>query len=246
METGAQKNELISKLRKDILSMQGFQPASLKTKPTDFGLGGIEAAFPYGTFPTGVVHEFVSQTPVQSAATSGFLAVLLGRLMKDESFCLWIGRGRMLFPPALNYFGVLPHKIIFVDIKKEKDLLWAVEEAFKCSALSAVVGEVKELNLTESRRLQLALEKSKVTGLLHRINPRITSAVASVCRWQISPLPTIVTDGLPGLGMPSWQVKILKVRNGEPGSWQVQWKHDHLVHVPVLEENTIGEVLKVG
>lgn len=246
METATRKNELISKLRKDILSMQGFQPPSLKKKTTDFGLGGIETAFPYGTFPTGAVHEFVSQTPVQSAATSGFLAVLLGRLMKDEGFCLWIGRGRTLFPPALNYFGVLPHKVIFVDIKKEKDLLWAVEEAFKCSALSAVVGEVKELTLTESRRLQLALEKSKVTGLLHRINPRITSAVASVCRWQISPLPTIVTDGLPGLGMPSWEVNILKVRNGEPGSWQVQWKHDHLEHVHVVEENTISEVLKVG
>ena len=98
METATRKNELISKLRKDILSMQGFQPPSLKKKTTDFGLGGIEAAFPYGTFPTGAVHEFVSQTPVQSAATSGFLAMLLGRLMKDEGFCLWIGKGRTLFP----------------------------------------------------------------------------------------------------------------------------------------------------
>lgn len=246
METATRKNELISKLRNDILSMQGFQPATLKKKQTDFGLGGIEAAFPFGTFPTGAVHEFVSQTPVQSAATSGFLAVLLGRLMKDEGFCVWIGTKRTLFPPALNYFGVLPHKVIFVDIKREKDLLWAVEEAFKCSALTAVVGEVKELNLTESRRLQLALEKSKVTGLLHRINPRVTSAVASVCRWQISPLPTVVTDGLPGLGEPCWQVNILKVRNGEPGSWQVQWKHDHLEHLPVLEEHYTEELLKMG
>jgi protein ImuA len=246
MEMTNPKNELIRKLRRDILSMQGFQPASLEAKQTDFGLGGIEGVFPYGTFPKGAVHEFVSQTPVQSAATSGFLAVLLGRLMRDEGFCVWIGTKRTLFPPALNNFGVLPHKVIFVDIKKEKDLLWAVEEAFKCSALAAVVGEIKELTLTESRRLQLALEKSKVTGLLHRINSRSTSAVASVCRWQINPLPTVTMDGLPGLGEPCWEVNILKVRNGEPRSWQVRWKHDHLEPVSVVEEDYREDRLKMG
>jgi protein ImuA len=30
-------------------------------------------------------------------------------------------------------------------------------------------------------------------------------------------------DGLPGIGFPRWQVELLKVRNGKPGSWQLEW-----------------------
>lgn len=46
--------------------------------------------------------------------------------------------------------------------------MWTIEEALKCDALSALVGKVRELNLPESRRIQLAVEESKMTGLLHR------------------------------------------------------------------------------
>jgi protein ImuA len=28
---------------------------------------------------------------------------------------------------------------------------------------------------------------------------------------------------LPGVGFPKWNVELLKVRNGKPGSWQVEW-----------------------
>jgi len=36
-------------------------------------------------------------------------------------------------------------------------------------------------------------------------------------------LPGEPVDGLPGLGFPRWQVELLKVRNGQPGSWVVEW-----------------------
>jgi protein ImuA len=28
---------------------------------------------------------------------------------------------------------------------------------------------------------------------------------------------------LPGIGFPRWQVELLKVRSGKPGSWQLEW-----------------------
>ena len=28
---------------------------------------------------------------------------------------------------------------------------------------------------------------------------------------------------MPGVGFPRWQVDLLKVRNGNPGSWTVEW-----------------------
>jgi protein ImuA len=52
---------------------------------------------------------------------------------------------RMLFPPALKALGIEPDKVIFVDLKREKDVLWATEEALMSRA---VIAEVRELTFT--------------------------------------------------------------------------------------------------
>lgn len=216
------KEALIARLQQDILAMQGFK-ANLENRQPDFGLGPIAAAFPNHTFPTAAVHEFISLDAEKAATTTGFMAGLLSRLMEQAGACLWVSTQRTIFPPALTTFGIDPDRIIFVDLSKEKDLLWVIEEALKCNALSAVVGEIKEISLTESRRLQLAVEQSQVTGFLHRYKPRKMDNIACVSRWKISPLTSELEAGMPGVGYPSWNVDLLKVRNGKPGSWQVQW-----------------------
>ena len=218
------KSELVARLRSDILSVQGFRAPALGVKNEDFGRGPVIKAFAEGIFPRVGMHEFVSNSPEQTAATSGFMAALAGKMMKEDGLCVWVGRHRTVYPFALSQFGVSPDRVIFVDLKKEKDLLWAIEEALKCDALSAVVGEIRELNLTESRRLQLTVEESRVTGLLHRVCPRLSNPVAAVCRWRISPLPGVADQVLPGIGFPRWQVTIEKVRSGEPGSWPLEFR----------------------
>ena len=92
----------------------------------------------------------------------------------------------------------------------------------KCNGLAAVVCELQELSFTSSRRFQLAVEESAVTGFILRVNPRKLSTTACVTRWQISSLPSEATE-LPGVGFPNWNVELLKVRNGKPDSWQVEW-----------------------
>lgn len=230
MERAGQKSELIEQLRKDILSLQGFRVPTDSQK-VRFGLGPIEAAFPNGVFPTGAIHELLSEGKEDAAATTGFMAALLGRMMQSGGVCLWISCERTLFPASLKFFGIEPEKVIFIDAKNEKDLLWMVEEALKCQALAAVVGELREINLTESRRLQLAVEQSRVTGLLHRNNPRSTNTIAAVSRWKISALPSEPGEDLPGIGSYRWSVSLVKVRNGEPGNWQVQWSSGHFEHL---------------
>ncbi|WP_229249018.1 ImuA family protein [Dyadobacter sandarakinus] len=195
----------------------------LDGNPKRFGLGPVESAFPNGIFPTGTVHEFISQEASDAAATSGFMAGLLGKMMQQGGACLWISMQRTLFPPALKMFGVEPDRIIFIDLTNEQDLLWCVEEALKCDALTAVVGELKEVSLTASRRLQLAVEQSRVTGLLHRYNPRRINTLACAARWRVTSIPSELEEGMPGVGFPRWNVELLKVRNGEPGSWQLEW-----------------------
>jgi hypothetical protein len=67
-----EKEEIIGKLRQDILRWEGFRPR----KPGEsgsFGLGPMQSAFPNGGFPTGAIHEFISSCPEETAATGGFI-----------------------------------------------------------------------------------------------------------------------------------------------------------------------------
>lgn len=218
----ATKADIIARLQKDILRLQGFKHVS-GDPIIDTGLGHINDAFPNSIFPLGAIHEFVAE---DKAATSGFLAGLLSALMENDGACLWISSCRTLFPPALHCFGISPDKIIFIDLQRERDLLWAIEEAVKCNGLAAVVGEIKELSFTASRRLQLAVEQSRVTGFILR--PNASNITACVTKWKISSLPGKLNDDMPGVGFPRWNIQLLKVRNGKPGSWQVEWANGKL------------------
>jgi len=206
----------------DILPLQGLK-MSIAGEAPDTGLGPMNQAFPQGSFPLGAIHEFISSGPESAAATGGFISALVSPLMKKGGTGIWIGSSGKIFPPALQQFGIEPSRIIFIDLQKEKDLLWTVEEALKCHGLATVIAEIPALSFTTSRRFQLAVEQSRVTGFIHRTNALILNTNASVSRWKIRPLPTETYDGLPGLGYPRWNVELLKIRNGKPGVWQMEW-----------------------
>ena len=179
----ALRADIITALQSDILRLQGFKPAS--NHAIDVGLGPLKQAFPNATFPLGAMHEFLSERSEDLAATSGFLAGLLSHVMGDHGIILWISASRTLFPPALKNYGLQPDRCIFIDLKTESAVRWAMDEALKCSALAAVVGEMKELDFTASRRLQLAVEKSQVTGFGLRHAVRTRNTTACVSRWKI-------------------------------------------------------------
>ncbi len=235
----ATKKDIISRLQKDILLWQGFVPPPAGTAGF-VGLGPVEAAFPNGVFPTGAIHEFLSPEPELAAASGGFIGGLLNGLMQHGGACLWIGVARTLFPPALKTFGVEPDRIIFIDLHREKDVLWAMEEALKCEGLAAVIGELQEISFTQSRRLQLAVEQSRVTGFILRSDPRKLSTTACTARWKITSLPSELEGDMPGIGFPRWNVELLKVRNGNPGSWKMEWSAGRFMEV---RENVGEEVL---
>ena len=226
------KADIIAQLRRDLLPLQGFKPVNGTNE--NVGLGQINYSFPNASFPVGAMHEFISSDKEDSTATGGFIAAVLGKLMKNGGASLWIGSSHTVFPPALKFFDIDPQKIIFIDLQREKDVIWAMEEALKCDTLAAVVGEIQELNFTTSRRFQLAVEQSRVTGFILRHNPRNLNITDCVTRWKITHLPTILADELPGVGFPRWNVELLKVRNGKPGRWQIEWIGKRFRHIPII------------
>lgn len=223
---------IIEQLQKQILNLQGHkQPTGEDSRY--LGLGDMEKAFPDGVFPRGVMHELISTSSEDATCTSGFLSVILSKLMEPGGSCLWISTipRRSIYPPALAAFGIQTERILFVDTKRPKETLWAVEEALKCSSISAVVGELSELSFNDSRRLQLTVESSQVTGFIHRFRPKSENAVACVSRWKITALPSELPNAKPGLGSPRWNINLLKVKNGMPRSWQVEYSNTGLEYL---------------
>jgi len=232
------KRELFQKLQQDILLWQGFKPQAAG-KAERVGLGEIEQAFPGGVFPKRAIHEFITVLPEDSAASDGFIAGLLAILMQDGAACVWVSTSRGLFPASLSTFNVEPERIIFMDVKTEKDVLWVTEEALKCEGLAAVVSEVNNLSLIDSRRLQLAVEESGVTGFILRKDASKAASTVATARWKISPLQSENEDEMPGLGFPRWQVDLLKVRNGNPGSWVLEWAGEGFEEVKKAADKSV-------
>ncbi len=111
--------------------------------------------------------------------------------------------------------------------QKEKDVIWAMDEALKCAALTAVVGELHDISFTASRRLQLAVEESQVTGFIlrksYQSKSKESGTTACASRWSISSLPSEIVEELPGVGFPKWRVELSRMRNGRTGMWDVMW-----------------------
>lgn len=223
---------IISKLRQDLLKWEGYKPP-VNGQHDKLGLGPLEGVFPNGIFPVAAVHELVCASSEQAAASGGLVSGMLSVLMQPGGVCVWIGRDRRLFAPALSSFGVAPHQVVFINLMNEKDTLWVMEEALKCTGLTAVVCELREMDFKQSRRFQLAVEHSRVTGFVLRNATGKLGSTACAARWQVKALPSTDLGGLPGLGFPRWQVDLLKVRNGQTGSWVLEWQEGRFM--PVIE-----------
>jgi protein ImuA len=240
----AYNTELIDKLRGDIMRLEGFK-ASPSERLRIEGLQLIEHAFPSGVFPIGVVHEFLTFKQEHVAATAGFVAGILSVLMNTNGVCLWISTRRKIFPRAFKSFNVHPGNLVFINAPNNQHALWATEEALKCKAVATVIAEVPELTFMQSRRLQLVVEKSNVTGLVFRTDARRLCTTACVARWEIKPMASQPEDGMPGVGFPRWNVSLLKVRNGKTGSWTVEWSADKYI-VEQLSLTDTEHVKKAG
>ena len=108
---------------------------------------------------------------------------------------IWIGPAHAperLMPWAARRF-LAPDRLLIVEAKGEADLLWATEEALRSGAAGFVIAAPeKPLSLTAGRRLQLAAEAGRTTGLL--LIREDGGSNAAETRWHCAPLPGEAAD----------------------------------------------------
>jgi protein ImuA len=191
----------------------------------------IDAMLPGGGVAVGALHEVAGAGGQVEHGTAAalFAAGLLARTPGDV---LWVLEQRDIHPPALAGVGLTPDRVVYVHARKPRTVLLVVEEALRHRGLAGVVGEFSgALDLTASRRLQLAAEHSAVTAFLLRRSrrfddPALLAPSAAVTRWRVAtepsgpPLPH--APETPGLGRPHWRLELIRCRGGEAHSWIVE------------------------
>ncbi len=92
----------------------------------------------------------------------------------------------------------------------------------------------------------MAVEQSHGTGFIVRRNARNLNTTACLTRWKIYSLPSVLENNMPGVGFPRWNVDLQKIRNGQPGSWEIEFvegrfRHVHkTVSLPALQKKKTG------
>lgn len=195
-----------------------------KLRPITLGAPELDRHLPGGGLSRAALHE-VAGTGAdreQGAAAAGFAALWLARL-QDAGPVLWIVRAGSRAAIDLHAHGLYqqqldPKRLILVAAKRDDEVLWAMEEGLKAKSLGAVLGEIEKLDLTASRRLQLAAEAGGVTAfvlrrwrVMERAARDAAQPIAAVTRWRIAALPTTHEIG--------WRVDLTRCRGGKPGSW---------------------------
>ncbi|WP_303983575.1 ImuA family protein [Dongia mobilis] len=233
----------LAALRRQIALLEKLSQAGMggpaTTRALTWGLNAIDLHLPGGGLALGALHEFAGHGPDLEEASLAAAAVarLMGRRQQHgNGSTLWIARQRDLYARALPERGVDPDRLLHLRIKRNADALWAMEEALRCAGLNAVVAEISALDLTQSRRLQLAAEKSGIPALVIRRGGRAdqlrhlgSQPIAAVTRWRIGPAPSLGIEALPHPalpGAPRWQIELWRCRGGRPGTWLIEEHED--------------------
>ncbi|MFM7346439.1 MAG: ImuA family protein [Tagaea sp.] len=184
------------------------------------GLAAIDRHLPGGGLARGSLHEIVGADvdgPSRDAAAGGFAASLLARCAADPGKTgpvVWIARRPNLTQAGLAAVGLDASRLLLVDAPRRVDALWAFEEALRCRALAAVAAEIDDVDLTQSRRLQLAAELGGTTALLLRPPGELALPSAARTRWRI--------ESRAGAGeTPRWRVELARVQGGTPRNWTI-------------------------
>jgi protein ImuA len=204
-----------------------FRPGTrrLQDRVVRLGLPELDAHLPWGGLPRGGLHELAGEGAdrEQAAAASGFAALWLAKLQAAGPV-LWISRAAPraaidLYAHGLRQLRLDPDRLILVAARKDDETLWAMEEGLKAKSLGAVLGEIGKLDLTASRRLQLAAEASGVTAFVLRrwrlmqqaAQPIAAQPIAALTRWRIA--------ALPAEGGTRWKVELARCRGDKPNTW---------------------------
>jgi len=196
--------------------------------PLPFGLSALDDRLADHGLNSAGLHEFAaaSATLSDDAATTLFAAGIAARFASlPDLTVFWALTSFDLYAPGLEQVGLGPDKVFYAEGQKDSVVLAMAEDALRDGSLACVIAEVKAADQTATRRLQLAASDSQTPMLLyrrHRIRERcpLSGLSSAMTRWRIGCVPSARLPH-PGVGRPRWSVELVRQRNGNPFSLEL-------------------------
>lgn len=204
------------------------------------GLKLLDRALPNGGLPRGAITEIHGDGPECGAWS---LALRLARAgeapsndgetprQANERVIVIVDTEGDFYPPAAAQHGLDLRRLIVVHTARAADAFWAVDQAVRCSMVSAVIAPFSHMDERASRRLQLAAEAGGGIGLLLRRSPPRSRSFAAV-QILVERVPRTVGS----MDAHPIRLTLLKVREGMPSSpFVVDLRHETGAgHLPSL------------
>jgi protein ImuA len=216
----------LNALRRAIVAIER-KGAALEDAPAQrFGIASIDKVLG-GGLAMGALHEVAAAAEPEIAAATGFTLALAAR--RPRGAVLWVAEDMGLresgqpYGLGLDEIGLQPERLVTVAATRVRDVLWAMEEALRCKALAAVIGEVREarsLDDVAARRLSLAANAGGALALLMLARPSPHPSPA-VTRWVVGAAPSAPDHH--GIGPPRIRVDLVRNRLGRLGTWMLEW-----------------------
>jgi protein ImuA len=223
---GKGRRRRLTALRRAIVAIER-KGATLEDAPAQpFGIASIDEVLG-GGLAVGALHEVAAAAEPEIAAATGFTLALAAR--RPRGAVLWIAEDMGLresgqpFGLGLDEIGLQPERLVTVAAARVRDVLWTMEEALRCKALTAVIGEVREdrgLDDVAARRLALAANAGGGLALLMLARPSTHRSPAAT-RWIVGAAPS--APDRHGIGPPRIRVELMRNRLGRLGTWMLEW-----------------------
>ena len=154
---------------------------------------------------------------VHEAGGRGRRAFALFQAVRHPGPLIWIAPAHAPERPMLRGLpSGVGERLHLLRPVGETDLLWCIEESLRAAPVGLVIAEPeKPLSLTAGRRLQLAAEAGRSTGLL--LIREGAGSNATETRWHCAPMASPARDST----LHHWALN--KNKRGTTGSWVLNW-----------------------
>lgn len=152
------------------------------------GFAVLDEHLPGSGWPRGALAEFLLATA--GVGELRLLVPLIRTLSREEvRWVAWINPPFIPYAPALEALGVDVGKILLIHPGTHQQALWALERASRsgtCSLALAWLDE-RQLELKDTRRLQLAARQGRTLTCLFRPRQAISSTSMAELRLEVTP-----------------------------------------------------------
>jgi hypothetical protein len=186
---------------------QPGETAESSALPT--GYTALDRCLPGGGWPRqGLIEILADRCGIGELSLLMPALAALGHDEHEEGWLAWISPPHQPYAPALAARGIDLRRLLIVRAQPAE---WAMEQALRSGACSAVIGWAAFRDRHGLRRLQLASEQSRCMAVLFRNLADGDEPSPAVLRLAL-------TAGTAGL-----EARILKSRGGRPATVRLGW-----------------------